>query len=487
MQNVPKIVTERLRAMAVTVDGPVGHPLEHPDADLLTAFAERSLPQRERGTVLDHLSRCRDCRDIVALALPATEAMETVPKPVRSGWLTWPTLRWGFAVAGIIAVASFGIHEYQLRTATVAKEMVKTELRSQAVADSVATAAPPSAAPAAASAAVSHAVKAHDKKLSEPNTSTGLQPSIPAAGKTQHTEPTLMARAVPALPLPSFGSQFRGGMAHGGVGHGATGHGATAGRSSLGGPVPPMQQLQAQQQGLDQAKQQNTDISGLSQVPSASETVEVTGAAPQIESKGAATVTEAANYNASLPGQPPQMFEEDAQSGVNKAKPAMNGRNFTQLITITPGVALWSINSAGGLQRSFDQGSTWQDVNVIANVAPPSAGTNRSRAADTAGYANAAPTAQMSAKKVAAPASIPVFRAVTATGSDIWAGGSGSALYHSLDGGNHWTRVVPSAAGVSLTGDIVQLQFSDAQHGKVITSSTEVWMTGDDGQAWQKQ
>ncbi len=63
MQNVPKIVRERLRAVTPAVN--------HPDADALTAFAEHSLPELERDVVLEHLARCGDCRDIVALALPA--------------------------------------------------------------------------------------------------------------------------------------------------------------------------------------------------------------------------------------------------------------------------------------------------------------------------------------------------------------------------------------------------------------------------------
>ena len=60
MQNVPKIVRERLKAAATIVN----HLDSHPDANVLTAFAERSLGENERGVVLDHLARCGDCRDI---------------------------------------------------------------------------------------------------------------------------------------------------------------------------------------------------------------------------------------------------------------------------------------------------------------------------------------------------------------------------------------------------------------------------------------
>ena len=52
MQNVPKTVRDRLQAAPP--------PVNHPDADLLTAFAERSLPHRERTVVLEHLARCGD-------------------------------------------------------------------------------------------------------------------------------------------------------------------------------------------------------------------------------------------------------------------------------------------------------------------------------------------------------------------------------------------------------------------------------------------
>jgi photosystem II stability/assembly factor-like uncharacterized protein len=87
----------------------------------------------------------------------------------------------------------------------------------------------------------------------------------------------------------------------------------------------------------------------------------------------------------------------------------------------------------------------------------------------------------------AMPVSITVFRAVVATGADVWAGGSGGALYHSLDAGDHWAQVSPAVAGANLTGDIVALEFSDSLHGKVTTSTSETWVTTDGGQTWQRQ
>src|SRR5215831_3033075 len=107
MEKVPQIVSERLR----TASSEVGHP----DADVLAAFSEHSLRKSERDAVVEHLARCGECRDIVALALPASEGLQQTVRPANSEWLTWPVLRWGFVAAGVVAIASFGIVQYQRR------------------------------------------------------------------------------------------------------------------------------------------------------------------------------------------------------------------------------------------------------------------------------------------------------------------------------------------------------------------------------------
>jgi hypothetical protein len=75
MAEVPKIVYDRLRAARPVPDRPLAEPgapeQSHPDADLLTAFAEQALSATERDGVLDHLALCGDCREVIALALPA--------------------------------------------------------------------------------------------------------------------------------------------------------------------------------------------------------------------------------------------------------------------------------------------------------------------------------------------------------------------------------------------------------------------------------
>ena len=172
-----------------------------------------------------------------------------------------------------------------------------------------------------------------------------------------------------------------------------------------------------------------------------------------------------------------------SKSAVRSAPAALDG--YGPATTLA---ARWTISSAGGLQRSVDQGNTWQDVSV--NAAPGySAGalTFESSAPVPAARGKAADKAadkDAKADKLNAPIT---FRAVAASGADVWAGGSAGLLYHSADAGAHWTRVVPSTSSAVLTGDIISLEFLDAQHGKVSTSTSEIWTTSDAGQTWQKQ
>jgi hypothetical protein len=108
----------------------------------------------------------------------------------------------------------------------------------------------------------------------------------------------------------------------------------------------------------------------------------------------------------------------------------------------------WSISNNGMLQRSYDYGKTWQIVHLTASA---------------------------------------VFRAVAAVGREVWVGGSGGTLYHSQDMGGHWTQVKPAADGQMLTTEITAIEFTDSQHGTLVTANREIWTTEDAGQNWQKK
>ena len=106
MEQLPKIVQQRLQRRA--------QPGVHPDPDLLTAYAEKSLNDRERAHVLQHLAECADCRDVLSLAMPGIEPARA-PGPERSNWLSWPILRWGALAACIVVVSAAVTLHYERR------------------------------------------------------------------------------------------------------------------------------------------------------------------------------------------------------------------------------------------------------------------------------------------------------------------------------------------------------------------------------------
>jgi hypothetical protein len=109
MLEIPKIVRQRLAS---------GKSEAHPDANLLTAFAEETLLRGERDSVLKHLSRCSECREVLFLAAPQVE-IETEVVPARSSWMRSSVLRWGaLAACGVVVVAAVSLRQRSNNLAT---------------------------------------------------------------------------------------------------------------------------------------------------------------------------------------------------------------------------------------------------------------------------------------------------------------------------------------------------------------------------------
>jgi hypothetical protein len=482
MLNVPKIVSDRLRVAPPAVN--------HPDADMLTAFSERSLSELERGIVLEHLARCGDCRDIVALALPAMEPVETVVKPSHSGWLAWPALRWGFVAAGVLAVASVGMLRLQRHPPI---QMASNRIATQPVQKSQATGTRNQLSAPPAPAAVQKQAPSHASPAPVVTDSLSLDRENTAGGESKGIVASELSSAPSRKPRIGSGA----GMAPGGFPHGPK----MAMQQQQNGY--PFQQAPAPAAPPVTAKQVGgNNVVANAPVPPASETVEVQSGADEV----------AQNQSTDLPvngrsaGQLSSSLDDSAKVG--KAKPAetvqVQVSSAASLVSTNPPtqseplpayavpIPRWTVNSNGGLQRSFDQGKTWQDIDVNANPAPRDftslevvASTSRAKAAakDTKTKKEDEKNKKAFNERDAAV----TFRAVAANGAEVWAGGSAGALYHSADAGNHWTRIMPSAEGTVLTADIIALEFSDAQHGKVTTADSAIWTTSDAGQSWQKQ
>jgi photosystem II stability/assembly factor-like uncharacterized protein len=117
---------------------------------------------------------------------------------------------------------------------------------------------------------------------------------------------------------------------------------------------------------------------------------------------------------------------------------------------------LWSINASpgtsgnmrGSVQRSFDGGNTWQIVPVSDSVD---------------------------------------FRAVAVEGSNVWAGGSDGALFHSSDRGLHWAQIQVAEANVELRGTIVSVDTQKPSQIAVKTDLGQEWISVDGGLHWRRE
>src|ERR1700688_1683363 len=99
MAELPKIVRSRLAQQGRSEHA------DHPDANLLAAFAEQTLLERERATVSAHLAQCADCRESLALASPAQVPERAAATAKRHWFLEWRWVGAAAAACCVIAVA----------------------------------------------------------------------------------------------------------------------------------------------------------------------------------------------------------------------------------------------------------------------------------------------------------------------------------------------------------------------------------------------
>ncbi len=140
------------------------------------------------------------------------------------------------------------------------------------------------------------------------------------------------------------------------------------------------------------------------------------------------------------------------------------GRDVTQRCwPVAPGVApRWTITSAGALQRSFDQGHTWQTVDVNANPASSGGATNVEAVAKTS-PSKLKDSGRAFKREAQLPSSARSPRLARKSGRVV-------PVAPSII---HWTpattgpAIIPASDGATLTGDMISLEFPDMQHGKV--------------------
>ena len=183
MAEIPKIVSQRLQAMAELRD--------HPDPNLLTAFVERSLKSADRLSVLEHLSACSSCREVVSFsAMPEISTVSLAPS--ASGWLSWPALRWGAAVACVVVVgAAVTLHQkrepQQLAAAVAEGRSAAARISEPNTADQIAS--PDKAAAAGPENANRPVASASPVEMADARAGSPLAAVVPGRAKDALAEP----------------------------------------------------------------------------------------------------------------------------------------------------------------------------------------------------------------------------------------------------------------------------------------------------------
>lgn len=404
MNKLPQIVKARLGSRQPGAD-------VHPDANLLAAFSEASLASTDRETVLQHLSACRDCRDVVALMTPEAET----PQPSQTVWVPsrWRFMRWVAVTACVAVIGTAGLWQHQRRGQS---QMAKLER-------AIPTPSQPPAAAPVSSEEVAVNVAAAPK-------SEKLEARVEAKKAMPAPQENLARKPMPAVVTPAPLAKQTDMIA------------SLQDNAQPGAPSAENQA--ARSSGAFVRAKPAPGMAGM-------ETVEVTGRNEVVAAPAAAV-----------------------------GGPVVAGGSLAPESAAPPA---WQISSNGSLQRSQDKGATWQDVAILPDATP---GPNlTARAASTTADFHARVASTVPVQK--AYAAKLEFRALYTSGSEIWAGGAAGALFHSVDSGSSWIRVMPASQLRVLTDDIVKINFDDSRHGSVTTSTHEVWTTSDGGLSWRQQ
>jgi hypothetical protein len=438
MSDAPKIVHDRLRAAA---------PREtHPDADVLTAFVEQALSGTEREGVVRHLSRCGDCREVVALSIPpsveaarpeaARDETSVRTRTERSQALfAWPNLRWAAMAAGVVVASVLILRPGKPTDSTLGNENLAAQGKAQAPT--------PDATP---NSVASSATEPTGSYSSTPSTKPDNALALERRSSRRDEQPLGRAQTRAAMPPAYLANNKRVDSLRD-----KSNYSFEAGKLAMQSPS-------------TRGVGANSEISTAQQagVPS-SELGAVNGTAEEVRSAPVQGTLIARNDVPALP--------------VEKAKPAVKEKEEVQLKSQVQEVApqtkfapayvesnsalarqkqtskkskdagaQWSL-AQGKLQRSLDAGASWQ---IVLQLQQP-------------------------------------LLSFGERGSDVWAGGQGGALFHSVDGGTTWTMIQPSTKAGALTGDIVAIEIRSSAEIVLSTSTGESWTTADAGKTWEKK
>jgi hypothetical protein len=505
--------------------------LQHPDADVLTAYVEQLLPAAERKLVLAHIAVCGDCRDVVFLAMPENalvagpeavvpEAALASPAPERRRWFLTPK----FGLIGSIAAMAAAI------TLIIAIPHKNQPFVAPAATDQLSRVQPPKVAEAGANpvAGVTANPAAPSPVASSPVAQQQSKPATSVADTERADSSAQRVAAIPPAAAPASASPVIAKTAGTARKSAASAiqdvRQAPATLASAGSQAVEQLQVTAAAPLLEPSPASQNYLNGQRFAGAANDTV-VLGAA-QADSASAPAVSS----NASAYGRQNSLLSGNWQQANNAYLVVPEGQQGASQGSLTftpqeqehPGL-LSKIAEVGkhplkrvqpsiqaGNVRAFamfDKGTGIHKGEMLAanNAVDPSDHSHLANSpAFTARGFGASGRPLLSAASIyrwkvsqgkilrSADAAIWIpaysatdgteFSTVHASGSDIWAGGNSGQLLHSTDAGTTWEKV---SLGDATAGNVISIENSGL-NVRVVTAPSQIWSSLDGGKSWTK-
>lgn len=187
----------------------------HPDADILTAFAEGSLLNRERTDVLEHLATCAECRDVVNMSItaaPEVMAERTASASLAgSGYRQW--MPWAAGVAAcLVVVATVMVAHHRLSKPGPSKDLGYVARVERPEAPSAEEARPAAKQAPADKATAPAAVERHRNPIYREQLSGKNESPLQEAPQTRSLPAAGSAAASSAAPAASEGQSAAKGL-----------------------------------------------------------------------------------------------------------------------------------------------------------------------------------------------------------------------------------------------------------------------------------
>lgn len=485
MPDLSNIVRQRLASGET--------PAVHPDADTLTAYMEQLLQGPERNQVLEHLARCGQCREVMALSLP--EQPVTGEGALVEAALPSSGRRWRFWTP------AFGVAASLASLAIITAVIIELPQRSVQEARQNQASQP---APAAASGSTAPAATPSQPEAAPLADAQPLQPMTSREGPRAALAPKPLA-ASPSSGVISSPLEVARNMPPG------------SSNPALVSGRPPQGYLNSQMFANADAYNFNPGVTPASELPSAPPPRSL-GDRTQITPLLSNTIPLPAFADAPLQIEGSKAMRTFTASSTPSSRfgvPLLSalGRDTKQLLQRSTSPAITAYGFVGHTMASsqFNPAKKKEQSVEVMAAAPlaekDSAALDQSGAFTARALASSGLAGRM--EKAAAPQLLWKvtggkllksrdsgdwaegfsagegidFSVVSFHGPEVWAGGSNAALVHSRDGGATWERIT---LGSSATGTISSIE-AEGLRVQVKSSSGQSWSSPDGGTTWASE